>query len=325
MPRVIVFPAVLAVLALSPAVFAAAPDTKGWPVVQRGGEGSCGIDEAGDTWCWDQYWWAPSGSGVRERVRTGDYLAPKAEKVAGGLRFTFLAVNQLKCGLTQDGQAWCWGAMTPLSSIVPIPAEVRKGKRDCSADGAICACLGGHLCVERPVRVGGALRFVSLSINGREGEVLCGLTKAGEAWCWGGGNQANNLGYKPKERCKSMSRCSSKPHKVLGGHTWRALVVGLYHTCGIDADGKGWCWGNNESGQLGSGVDVIAASVGPVAIATDRAWRSLVLGEYSTCGLTTGGEHWCWGSDSGFGKRLFDKTRKAPIRPGELVRVEPAR
>ena len=36
---------------------------------------------------------------------------------------------------------------------------------------------------------------------------------------------------------------------------WSAVSAGFYHTCGIRADAKLYCWGYNTRGQLGIGTN----------------------------------------------------------------------
>ncbi|HKH83835.1 MAG TPA: hypothetical protein VKA25_09135, partial [Gemmatimonadales bacterium] len=35
--------------------------------------------------------------------------------------------------------------------------------------------------------------------------------------------------------------------------TFREVATGPGHTCAITTDGRAWCWGQNDNGQLGTG------------------------------------------------------------------------
>lgn len=65
------------------------------------------------------------------------------------------------------------------------------------------------------------------------------------------------------------------------------------HACAV-TQANGYCWGNDDWGQLG-----LAASVAdqPLPRLLDRRWRSIVTGQYHTCGLSTADEVYCWGDN----------------------------
>ena len=73
---------------------------------------------------------------------------------------------------------------------------------------------------------------------------------SGDIYCWGNndqgqlGNSSNITSYVPVSVTKSGA---------LSGKTVTAILAGNYHTCAI-ASGSVFCWGYNESGQIG--VDV---------------------------------------------------------------------
>jgi alpha-tubulin suppressor-like RCC1 family protein len=47
--------------------------------------------------------------------------------------------------------------------------------------------------------------------------------------------------------------------------TFTALRAGAYHVCGLTSNGSAYCWGDNESGQLGDGSYKPSAKPTPVA------------------------------------------------------------
>lgn len=49
------------------------------------------------------------------------------------------------------------------------------------------------------------------------------------------------------------------PVPVFGGMTFIQVTAGPDDTCGITADGRAFCWGNNLFGQLGTGNQVWSA------------------------------------------------------------------
>jgi alpha-tubulin suppressor-like RCC1 family protein len=67
------------------------------------------------------------------------------------------------------------------------------------------------------------------------------------------------------------------------------------HACGIATNGVAYCWGWNESGQLGDGT--VAGRQSPTPVATNLRFRSIAPGTRSTCGIDIDGRAHCWGLD----------------------------
>jgi alpha-tubulin suppressor-like RCC1 family protein len=85
------------------------------------------------------------------------------------------------------------------------------------------------------------------------------------------------------------------------------------HSCAVIAS-AGYCWGNGLRGQLGNGASI--GSSYPVAVSGGLAFTSIstnVRGDHS-CGVTTSGQGYCWGANSG--GQLGDSTqtdRNVPV------------
>lgn len=76
-----------------------------------------------------------------------------------------------------------------------------------------------------------------------------------------------------------------------------ALSTGNGHTCGMSANGFGYCWGDNSVDQLGSSTGSLAVSPEVILLRPLRL-RSLVAGGDLTCGAITSGAVYCWGEGS---------------------------
>jgi serine/threonine protein kinase len=104
-----------------------------------------------------------------------------------------------------------------------------------------------------------------------------------------------------------------------GGMSMRfqALAAGVSHECGLQENGVAWCWGSNESGQLGDGSFQDRRS--PVRVDPDLSFSLLVAGLSHTCGLDGRGTAFCWGRNLngqlGDGSRS-DRNRPAPVTGG---------
>ena len=99
------------------------------------------------------------------------------------------------------------------------------------------------------------------------------------------------------------------------------VTVGSFHSCGLDGEGRAYCWGANERRQLGLSVGASSVAV-PAPVAGDLRYASLSAGISHTCGVLLEGGVACWG-DNEFGQ-LGDGTRElrnAPVRVRFLEEV----
>jgi hypothetical protein len=106
-------------------------------------------------------------------------------------------------------------------------------------------------------------------------------------YCWGS-NAVGQLGDGTGVSRNIPVLASAVPVGISG------VVAGLEHSCGLDAAGAAWCWGGNDVGQLGTGV-MTDYEVPAVAVAGGLTFTKLTAGTYSTCGVATSGQAYCWG------------------------------
>jgi alpha-tubulin suppressor-like RCC1 family protein/tRNA A-37 threonylcarbamoyl transferase component Bud32 len=94
------------------------------------------------------------------------------------------------------------------------------------------------------------------------------------------------------------------------------IVGGGMHSCLVAADGRAFCWGNNDRGQLGNGGTARAQS--PLLIGGDTRFVSVAAGLSHSCAIARGGAAWCWGSNEHgqLGDRSFAQ-RLAPVRAAD--------
>lgn len=147
-------------------------------------------------------------------------------------------------------------------------------------------------------------RWAQVAVGDR---ATCGITDAGELWCWGAGDDGVlGIGSAPT---------IAGPTRVGDASDWTAVSVARSHACGLRGDGDLYCWGRNDHGELGTGpLDAIAVSPIPVAGAK---WSAIDAGSFSTCGIQADGALHCWGDNAG--GQLGDDTTEpadAPRRVG---------
>ena len=242
----------------------------------------CGVTSGGTAYCWGSDSNGQLGDSVAQSQCYGMPCDTTPGSVRGGLVFTQLAAGQYHtCGLATDGHTYCWGA-NGYAQLGNLQLSDRN----------------------KPFPIIYDPGFTSLAAIG--GDHSCGLTASGQAYCWG----LDNYGQVGNG---TVIDTVPSPTAVSGGLAFTQLVGGLLHTCGLTVGGQAYCWGFNESGELGDGTTTYRST--PVAVHGGLTFVQLVAGSYNTCGRTAGGQVWCWGSNSG--RQLGDGTitdRSTPVR-----------
>ena len=229
------------------------------------GEAHACVMRADDTvWCWGFGPQGQLGGGVE--VENGGFFQVTglndAVQVAAGSSHT--------CALKADGTVVCWGAGSGLGVDSPDVAEpiavdglgdvvLLKASRHhtCAIQGAgSVVCWGSEFYPEprgqgednediEPLSVAGVGGAVDLAL----GQVhTCAALENGAVVCWGN-NDRGQLGLPLEVEVRSPPRA---PVSGLEGIV--SVEAGWYHTCGINAEGQVWCWGYNNTNQLGGQI-----------------------------------------------------------------------
>jgi hypothetical protein len=79
------------------------------------------------------------------------------------------------------------------------------------------------------------------------------------------------------------------------------MGAGAFHTCALTTAGEAYCWGDNESSQLGAGLSVqqLPSSTTPRKVVGGHTFVALGVDYRSNCGLTAAGAVYCWGLVTG--------------------------
>jgi alpha-tubulin suppressor-like RCC1 family protein len=150
-----------------------------------------------------------------------------------------------------------------------------------------------------------ALTFAATWISAGQNHT-CAVKPPGHVYCWGD-NGAGQLGYPPAQ---TPGAHSNKPLKVpnfgAGFGAAKPIVkvfVGGTSSCAVDDNDALFCWGGNDSGQLGTGDTLAGAhdlpkrvrGTGGLPTLDGVAWVS--IGDHHGCAVTKSGEVDCWGSN----------------------------
>lgn len=185
------------------------------------------------------------------------------------------------CAVTNQGRAYCWGynawgqlgnGAVSLQEDYPSPVDAT------------------------PLQA--AESFVKIAAGIMH---TCALTNQGRAYCWGSDDygQLGNGGVLIDDQT-SPSPVDVSTLQI--GESFSQLTV-ADHSCGLTNQGRAYCWGRDDVGQLGNGGAIIGnqASPSPVDLTTLQPGESLVTiaaGLRYTCGTTDQGRAYCWGSDT---------------------------
>jgi alpha-tubulin suppressor-like RCC1 family protein len=156
--------------------------------------------------------------------------------------------------------------------------------------------LGDGTTVGRSTRAPIAARIVGMVAAG-DG-FTCAMTGDGRAFCWGH-NADGQLGDGTTiDRLVPVPVAAPTTFIIrwqLSFGVTPNIAVGSAHACAIGSDGVAYCWGRNDSGQLGDGTTDSRSSPTPVSGNLRFVW--LAAGGSHTCGLTTTGVAYCWGAN----------------------------
>ncbi len=262
--------------------------TGSWSVIDGGSDHTCGLttDQEARCWGWDVYGQLGDGGSATDRA------TPTAVAVDPEVRWTSISAGELhSCGVTTTGLGSCWGrddwgqlgdGGATTDSSVPVPVATPDG-----------------------------VSWASVSAGSRH---TCAVTTTGLGYCWGW-DEDGQLG---DGTATAEPVTAPVPVVAPDGVAWASLSAGRLHTCGITTTGLGYCWGADGRGQLGNGGGV-ASSASPSPIAGGHDWISLSAGIDHTCGVTSEGIAYCWGSDDegAIGNASATQTdRQEPTRIG---------
>lgn len=126
----------------------------------------------------------------------------------------------------------------------------------------------------------------------------------GKVACWGA-NHFRQLGFVGGDDCKSSLACSTTPCLVEEVPAARSVVAGESTMCMVDREGRVFCWGEGNVGQLGpepadrcgNELNIWPCSAKPVRIEGLAGVVDLAVDSH-LCAVTEGGKVLCWGSNA---------------------------
>ncbi len=209
-----------------------------------------------------------------------DYVrSPDGGERFGGIE-RIVAFAGKTCAITSSTEIWCWGEnyfnqirVDADGGPAWLPTRVEVADAAVPRSGVNVAPGYSHTCAHVTYD-GGADRTFCWGVN-QDGQL-------------GNGNVADELPGTDR-----FVRIASTEAPLSGV---RSIVSGCDHSCALLADGSVYCWGLNDSGQVGSPGDAGTERYAHPVAGLGRV-RLLAAGCEHNCALQEDGELLCWGNN----------------------------
>ncbi|MEZ4339491.1 MAG: hypothetical protein R3B82_22945 [Sandaracinaceae bacterium] len=186
------------------------------------------------------------------------------------------------CAATHAGRVQCWGFNNQ--------GQLGDGSSETRVD---------------PVPSVGITTAVAVSAGRSH---TCALLADATLRCWGS-NLAGQVGD------GSFEIRQLEPVAVTGVAGVVQVAAGGTHTCARTRDGRLFCWGDNDQGQVGP--DARGSYREPVLVPLDERITEVTAGFQHTCVVTTSSRVLCWGEAAITTRRPPDEIAP-PFRPAEV-------
>ena len=253
------------------------------------------------------YCWGENGAGQLGNNSTVDSSVPVAVSTAGALAGKTIkkldSGDPFACVIASDDKMYCWGENsngqlgnnTLADSLVPTALYMT-------------GVLAGKT-------------ILDFDAGGWSG---CAVASDKLAYCWGYG-QDGTLGN--GTTTDSSVPVAVSTTGVLSGKTIKSVRLGTDHACVTATDNRPYCWGTNNSGQLGNGTTTpsnVPVAVSTTGVLSDKLMQYTQAGWMSTCALGFDSYIYCWGENTS--GKLGDGTSNntlAVIQGGVLLVTAP--
>ncbi len=237
--------------------------------IAAGTYNGCAILENQSMVCWGDNEYGQLGDGT-----TTGSAVPIYVNVAANETPVEVTVGQVTaCALMESGNIYCWGSgyYGKMGNGEPwnddyVNTEMRQVLLPEGQGGQTVSISGGHICT---------------------------ILNNGDVYCWGRGNQGQ-LGYGGTSNRNIPAKVN-----LPGQRSAIAISTGTFMTCAITNDGMGYCWGENDEGQLGNGT-TNSRQMTPAEVLFPSGYTpvSISAGDDFACALMDNRKVMCWGENN---------------------------
>ena len=298
-------------LSLVPVQTTALPGTRIAKRIVAGANHTCVLATDGTVWCWGDNGWGALGV-------SGGIQADPVQVVLGATATMIAAGGFTTCAVLSDNSVKCWGrnnkgqlgngtsgtaavntpvyASLVLASFPVVHLEI-GATHTCSVSGVGVAWCWGEFTNGRLGTTGlsnAVTPGATASLGSTASEVAaggahtCALLTTGSVTCFGN----NNMGQLGQLLATASS---SSPTLVALASTATHVAAGGQFTCALLSTATVHCFGDNASGQLGSGVAGSVRETAAVVTGLTGTVVDVTTGTSHACAVMSTGQVRCWG------------------------------
>jgi len=295
--------------------------------VVLGASFGCGLTTASTVYCW-------GGDGEGELGDGGSdlgVLVPVRANIPYSATNPVIDIEAGSfhaCALQQSGAVYCWGrndrgqlGVTLTTTPIATPTLISGHTYQTISLGALHSCgvegtpanrfanyvdcwgdntdaeFGNNATSTSPQYTPIMVQYNAYYSISAGNLYTCAITAAtgGSLYCWGNdqfaqlGNGTTGGNFTGPILVNLAVGAPSPPVPV-------SVSAGNTTTCATDANGNGYCWGDNTYGQTGNGVSGNTV-LSPALIPGSYSWTSISVGAYSACGIASTADY-CWGTNN---------------------------
>lgn len=269
--------------------------------------------------------WGNNGYGKLGNNSTVSSPLPVEVVGLSGVKFLSLGMNH-SCALTNQNTVKCWGShgdtypqnTSPFNSRVPIDipgAAVAKSLKSGGVTSCVITALDTVKCWDNGEvqEIVGLSGVKSITVGSDQS---CAVTSQNTLKCWwnrskspsafdilepssvksvsGGYGRFCMVTSEDTVKCWNSNSTNARIIDVANLSGVKSVHAGQAHVCALTFQGAVKCWGNNDYGQFGNDKASDYSST-PVDVMNLSNVKSLSVGNFHSCALTSEDTVKCWG------------------------------
>lgn len=231
-----------------------------WASVSAGATHTCAI-RVGKLYCWGRDQNEQLGDGA------GQINVSSPKQITAATDWKTVSAGAIHtCAIRSTGKLYCWGG--------DDSGQLGNGPAN------------GGTPSTSPQQITSATDWTSVDAGRQH---TCAI-RVGKLYCWGfdgDGRLGNGAGLASQQA----------PQQITAATDWKSVSAGSFHTCAIRSTGKLYCWGWDDTGEIGNGPASTAQVDAPQQITTATDWTRVSTGGEFTCALRSTGKLYCWGDN----------------------------